>query len=315
MRIEICGFYGFGNAGDEAILQSIMDELGNEHEYIISTSLPYNRDSWQNYGNIIGRELRLHEDMRTDFDAYILGGGGLNWGYGWRQCLSVFSHNIPSMNFAVEYNKRYYYSEKLHGLYSEFLKNFDAITVRDTGSYNLLMEINSNMNLELAFDPAINLREEPFECPKNKIVVCPRYEDIVPNQPQLDWLMSELKTVSNDVLLVACGHTGLEGQDIDMQLCKYLHERLEGSEILNISAFEPRKLKYLISKSKALYSGGRYHSLVFAIAHDIPFKIAPTALAYAKIPFLLEMYQTFGKKGLIKLTNRNKELFQNLTRR
>lgn len=311
MRIEICGFYGFGNSGDEAVLQSIIEQLG-DHQYIISTSLPFNPVNWQHYSKMTGCEIRSHEDLRTDFDAYILGGGDLNWGYGWRQCLSVFANNIPSMNFAVGYNKRWYYSEKLHGLYSEFLKNFDAITVRDTGSYNLLTKINDKLNIQLAFDPAINLREEPFECPKNKIVVCPRYEDVVPNKPQLDWLMSELKTVSRDVLLVACAPNDLEGHDIDMQLCKYLHERLEGSEILDISPFEPRKLKYLISKSKMLYSGGRYHPLVFAIAHDIPFKIAPTAVSYAKIPFLQEMYQTFGKKGLINLTNRNKEMFQNL---
>lgn len=313
MRIEICGFYGFGNAGDEAILQSIMDKLG-DHEYIISTSLPYSRERWREYGKITGRELRLHEDLRTDFDAYILGGGDLNWGYGWRQCLSVFSNNIPSMNFAVGYNRKWYYSQKLHSLYYEFLKNFNAITVRDEGSYNLLKEINCNMDFQLAFDPAVNLREKPFECPENKIVVCPRYEDIVSNQPQLDWLMSKLKSVSKDVLLVACAPTGLEGQDIDMQLCKYLHERLEGSEILNISPFEPKKLKYLISKSRMLYSGGRYHPLVFAIAHDIPFLIAPTATAYPKIPFLMDMLKTFGKDGLIRLANRNNECFKNITR-
>lgn len=46
MRICICDFYGFGNIGDEAILQSIMEQLGN-HEYIISTSLPYTNENFQ----------------------------------------------------------------------------------------------------------------------------------------------------------------------------------------------------------------------------------------------------------------------------
>lgn len=310
MKIEICGFYGFGNVGDEAILQSIIDELGNEHEYVISTSLPYSRDAWQNYGKIIGREIRLHEDMRTDIDAYILGGGGLNWGYGWRQCLSIFAHNIPCMNYAVGYNRRWYYSKKLHNLYYEFLKNFNIITVRDNYSLNLIKEVNSNLNPILTFDPAINLKEEKFDCPKDKIVVCPRYEDDgLSNQPQLDWLLKELMTVSKDVILVACAPTNIEGHPVDLTLCRYLNKRLKGSEIVSISPFEPRKLKYLISQSKMVYSGGRYHPLVFAISHNIPFKISPTANSYNKNSGIVDMTKIYGRDKLFKLANENKRAF------
>lgn len=313
MRIQICGFYGFGNAGDEAILQSIMQELGN-HEYIISTSLPYSQQSFQNYSKITGKEIRLYEDMRTDFDAYILGGGELNWGYGWRQCLSVFSKNVPSMNYGVGYNKRWYYNEKFHKLYYEFLKNFNVITVRDESSLNLLREIEnleSKLNPILTFDPAILLKEEKFEnCPTNKIVVFPRYEDDnLSNQPQIDWLVNELKDVSNEVVLVACAPKNLEGMDVDLSLCKQLNEKLKGSTIINISPFEPRKLKYLISKSKIIYSGGRYHPVIFAISHNIPFKFSPTMKSYSKNQNLLEMYQKFGRDMLIFLANKNKELF------
>lgn len=307
MKIQICGFYGFGNVGDESILQSIMDELGN-NEYIISTSLQYSL--FGNYRNIVNREIRLHEDMRTDFDAYILGGGELNWGYGWRQCLAIFSKNIPCMNYAVGYNKMWYYSNKLHSLYYEFLKNFNTITVRDEHSLNLVKEVNSKLGATLTFDPSINLKEEKFDCPKNKILVFPRYEDnCVSNQPQLDWLLNELKNVSEKVALVACAPRNVEGYPIDLELCQYLKGRLKDSMIINVSPFEPRKLKYLVSQSKFIYSGGRYHPLIFAISHDIPFKVSPTVEPYPKIRYLLDMYQKFGRDGLIKLTNQNRKIF------
>lgn len=312
MKIQICGFYGFGNVGDEAILQSIMDQLGTNHEYIISTSLPYSQQAFQNYSKITGKEIRLHEDMRTDFDAYILGGGGLNWGYGWRQCLSVFSKNVPCMNYAVGYNREWYYNEKLHRLYYEFLKNFNVITVRNELSFNLIKEINTELNPILTFDPAILLKEEKFDCPTNKIIVFPRYEDNnVSNQPQLDWLANELKNVSSEVILVSCAPKSIEGIDVDMNLCKQLKDRLKDSTILEISPFEPRKVKYLVSKSKMIYSGGRYHPVVFAISHNIPFKFSST-ISDSKILSLLDMYNKYGRDGLISLANKNKELFLSL---
>lgn len=310
MRIEICGFYGFGNVGDEAILQSIMDQLGN-HEYIISTSLPYNHDTWRSYSKITGREIRLHEDMRTDFDAYILGGGELNWGYGWRQCLSIFAKDIHCMNYAVGYNRRWYYSPMLHKLYHEFLKNFNVITVRDEFSLSLIKDVSSELNPILTFDPAINLKEEKWDnCPKNKVAVFPRYEDDnISNQPQLEWLIQELKDMSEDVVLVACGPISIDNHLIDLELCQYLKDRLKGSTIVNISPFEPRKLKYLISQSKMVYSGGRYHPIVFAISHNIPFKFSPTANSYPKNQSIIDMHQKFGRDGLMKLANKNKETF------
>ena len=310
MRIQICGFYGFGNVGDEAILQSIMDQLGN-HEYIISTSLPYSQQSFQNYSKITGKEIRLYEDMRTDFDAYILGGGDLNWGYGWRQCLSIFSKNVPSMNYAVGYNKRWYYNEKFHKLYYEFIKNFNVITVRDEPSLNLIKEISSELNPILTFDPSILLREEKFdECPTNKIVVFPRYGDgSISDEQQIEWLVNELKDVSNEVILVACAPKNDDGIDVDLNLCKRLKDKLIGSVIMDISPFEPRKLKYLISQSKIVYSGGRYHPVIFAMSHDIPFKFSPISELYSKNRHVLYMYQKFGRDMLIALANRNKELF------
>lgn len=312
MRVEICGFYGFGNAGDEAILQSIIDNIGRQHEYIISTSLPYNH--WKSYTSASGMnyEIRSHDDLRTDIDVYILGGGELNWGYGWRQCLSMFANDkVRCMNYGVGYNRKWYYSNRLHKLYYEFLKNFNAITVRDEVSFGLLQEIGLD-NVTLAFDPTITLKDEKFDnCPIGKIAVFPRYEDagIDSNAMQIEWLVSKLKNVARDVVLVACGPKNIEGYPVDMVLCEKLYRRLNGSHIIEISPFEPRKMKYLISQCKMIYSGGRYHPIVFAISHNVHFKLSPAANSYPKNQSILDMFQKFGRDGLMKLANKNNETF------
>lgn len=101
----------------------------------------------------------------------------------------------------------------------------------------------------------------------------------------------------------------MDGHHIDLELCQYLKDRLKGSTIVDISPFEPRKLKYLISQCKMVYSGGRYHPIVFAIAHNIPFKFSPTANSYTKNQYILYMYQKFGRDGLIKLAGKSREIF------
>jgi polysaccharide pyruvyl transferase WcaK-like protein len=328
MRICIAGFYGWGNIGDEAILQSIINELGRNHEYIVCTSLPYNY--WEGYKSQIGIkcEIRLYEDLRTDFDAFVLGGGDLNFGYGWRQCLSVFANklekNIKCMNYAVGYNKRWYYSPRLHKLYYEFLKNFDRITVRDEGSFGLLKDIGlNNHNVITTFDPAILLDDKKGEfdsCPICKTIVFPRYEDygMGSNDEQIEWLVNELRDIcleNKDVILVACSPRNIEGVNVDIALCIEIQKRLKGSQIIEISPFEPEKLKYLIGQSSMVYSGGRYHPIVFAISKGIPFKMYPGGLLYAKNASLIDMYMKYGKDGLIELAKKNKEIFFDMLKR
>jgi polysaccharide pyruvyl transferase WcaK-like protein len=332
MRIEIMGFYGYGNAGDEAILQSIMDELGDEHEYVISTPLPHTL--FERYWNVLQNgaitrnknvvEIRVYEDYRWDCDAYILGGGGLNWGLGWRQCLSMFAHDIKCMNYAVDYNRKVYYSEKLYKLYFEFLKHFKKITVRDMHSANLLKEVGSvgdidgELDIVTTFDPGVLLIEEKFDCPEGKVVVFPRYEDNYAggnNQIQLDWLIRDMLENSirpRDIIFVPCAPRNADGVPIDLELCQYLHKRIEGSILMEISPFEPRKMKYLIGKSKLIYSGGRYHPVVWAIGCGVPFKMAPSGFAYTKNMSVMDMFRSYGRDGLIKLAKLNKKIFDDM---
>ena len=314
MRILIANFCGWANLGDEGILQAIMDELG-ENEYSVATTLPFNLLSnyHRRFPNL--RDVRQIDDIRTDFDAYLLGGGKLGWGYGWRQALAVFSANLPSMNYGVAYEKDpLLYQPKLNKLYAEFLRQFNAVTVRDQESFNIMKELVVKSTQTMC--PAINLKEEKCSCPENMIVVCPRYEDSDQfgnsgdNKPQVDWIVNRLKGQEEEVLLIPFAPKNMEGVPVDLALCREIASKLKGATILPTDGYNPRQVKYAISKSKLVISGGRYHALVWAIAHNKPYEVCPSALAnYPRMQSIMKMHQIYGDK-LKEMEKENVKIFK-----
>lgn len=310
-RICITAFLGWANIGDEGILQAIMDSLG-DNEYIICTSLPHTMfaDYKAKLPTYVA-DIRQIYDIRTDYDAFILGGGGLGWGFGWRQALNAFANNKPSMNYAVSYRFDELWDSRMNPLYQEFLSSFSAITVRDHLSKEYLdyLEIDG----KLTACPSINLKEEKFECPSNMIAVCPRYEDYpIENAPQIEWLVERLKDVSDEVLLIPFAPYNAENMPVDVALCVELRRRLKHSRILDVDGFSPRKVKYAISKSKLVVTGGRYHALVWASAHNVPFEICPTSWHYTKVGEFEKMHNKFGGERLKEMEKDNVKIFKRM---
>ena len=316
LRILIAGFTGFGNIGDEGILQAIMDELG-DNEYSVATTLPFTMLANYHRRLPILRDARQIYDTRTDFDVYLLGGGKLNWGYGWRQALAVFSAGKPSMNYGVAYGKHpSLYHPKLNKLYHEFLKQFNAVTVRDQDSFEIMEELDVKSTLTMC--PAINLKETKYSCPENMIAVCPRYEDSDQygnpgdNKPQIDWIVNRLEGLGEEVLLIPFAPKNMEGIPVDLALCREISSRLKGAQILPTDGFNPRQVKYAISRSKLVISGGRYHALVWAIAHKKPYEVCPSAMAnYPRIQSIIRTHQIYGDK-LKEMEKENVKIFKKI---
>lgn len=311
LRVMITGFYGWGNAGDEGILQAIMDELG-DNEYLVSTTLPFTMlDEYRR--RIVVAEVRNVNDRRIDYDVYLLGGGGLGWGFGWGQALSAFSARKPCMNYAVGYGK---YETNLARLYRAFLEQFNAVTVRDEDSQLVLRAIDVHATLTMC--PSINLKEEKFDCPKGVIAVCPRYEDSDAfgnpgdNTPQIDWIVSRLKDVADEVLLIPFSARDVEGNLRDLGVCREIAHRLKGATILPVDGYSPRKIKYAISQSKLVLSGGRYHALVWAAAHKIPYELSPTT-KLSKAQHFIAVHKKYGDQ-LKKMEKKNVEIFKRVAR-
>ena len=306
-RICITAFLGWGSSGDEGILLSIMDSLGNDNEYVVCTNLPWVFAEEYRKRVPSVQEVRNVYDVRDDYDVFLLGGGALSWGFGWRQALTAFASNKPSMNYGVGYDTHQIFHPKMKNLYREFLSQFNAITVRDEHSQQVAEEIE--VETALTGCPSINLKEEKFDCPKNMVAVCPRYEDYGSNEPQLKWITSQLRD-EDEVLLIPFAPYNREAVPVDLDLCREIHRRIKHSQILEIDGYSPRKVKYAISQSKKVISGGRYHALVWAAAHNVPFEAYPTASTnYPKVKAFQEMHRKYGSGKLKEMEKENKRIF------
>lgn len=311
MRIVITGFFGWGNSGDEGILQAMIDSFGMENEIIVSTSLPYTMLEDYRYRLGYAAEVRHLYDTRVDFDIWLLGGGGLNFGYGWQQALSAIANEKPCMTYGIGFRTDFY-KTKLKSLMYEFLKHFKAITVRDESTFQLMENVGLNPILTMC--PAINLKEQKTECPENMVAVCPRYEDSDKlgkpgnNKPQIEWIVKRLEELGEEAILIPFAAKDREGNLRDLELCREIAKRIKGSRIFMNSGFEPKKIKYAISKSKHVISGGRYHALVWAAAHQISYEIAPTA-PEGKLQAFVNLHKKYGNK-LLEMEKANLQMFR-----
>jgi polysaccharide pyruvyl transferase WcaK-like protein len=313
---NICGFYGYGNLGDEGILYAIMDtirSIDKSPAFMISTTL--NSELRDKYHQSIQKEfpevlaIRDTYDTRNDYDVFILGGGNLNWGYGWRLALSAFASGKKTMNYGVGYTPHIgapLYHKKLNNLYRDFLNQFDVVTVRDDYSYRLLREMGAKPYLTMC--PAFNLLLYPDPTTeKYGVVVCPRFEDSdevgkpVSNKPQIDWIVERLKQYHDKV-------TFLPMAENDLQLCKEIKYEIPNPSVI-IRPETPRKAKKIISRSSLVISGGRYHAVLWSIAHNIPHELAPTN-RYDKTTLL--MINTSNPEHLYKRELVNKTLLEDL---
>lgn len=315
-KICVTGFYGWGNAGDEGVLQAVFDGLGWENEYVVCTSLPFTLMDEYRFKlpfMLVDEVRQIYDVARMDYDIFLLGGGGLRWGFGWQQALAAFSADKPCMVYGLGV-KQGLYRPKLKMLFGEFLRQFDAVTVRDEGSEQLLAEIGVDATLTMC--PAINLKEEKFRgCPENMIAVCPRFQDDGANEPQITWLVNRLKGLRDEVLLIPFARQDQQETPIDLAVCQEIDRRLGGCQILNIDGYSPRRIKYAISRSKLVISGGRYHALVWAVAHDIPFEVYPTAIETStKIKNFIEMVKKYGSGNLKTMEKQNVEIFKSIMR-
>lgn len=322
MRVGIVGQFGHANVGDEGILQAIMDSLGAEHEFVVATNLPFNMTDEYTRRVPNASDIRTLEDSRTDLDACIYGGGKVDWGFGWDYFIRVFAEDIPTMAYgiAVRTDQTLKHS-RLYSLYGEFFRRFDVVTVRDIASEELLKPLHFSLNPQLTGCPAINLKEEKTLCPQGAVAVCPRYGDYnekgeVDNNPQVDWIVKRLADVPrNEIMLIPFHPQDLEGHHRDMELCITINKRLGGGcYTFPCDGYNARKVKYAISRSKLVISGGRYHAIVWAMAHGIPCEITPTVgePARSKLEGIKRMLEIYGRPALLEMEKENKRCFEGI---
>lgn len=177
MRILIHGFYGAGNAGDDGILHSIIEQLNNLKQNLEIVVTVRSKTLKAYYGEhnvhfILGSDLDGVYKEVSRSDLIIIGGGGLFQDYSGFNPVNLFNGGKGSINyysvpllFAKMLGKKTMFYAIGVGPFSTheaasastwLIELADIVTVRDTQSVQLLKKYDSDKAI-LSADPAVNL--------------------------------------------------------------------------------------------------------------------------------------------------------------
>ena len=175
--ILIAGYYGFGNAGDEAILSAISAELRARHanlDFVVVSANPSETAATFNVRSIGWKDVDALHNAARESDLIILGGGGLFQDYWGVPKGIALTHSHWGISFssaigmlAVLYQKPFMiYSVGVGPLLSEEGRRvtrwtFDLATfttVRDRESRDLLVSLGvPEEKIHITPDPALTL--------------------------------------------------------------------------------------------------------------------------------------------------------------
>lgn len=276
----ICGYYGQGNAGDEALLVSILTKLPSEFKPIVLSANPL--ETSQNYGVESHSRLAIFRQIiqSKKTDLFIWGGGSLI-----QDVTSIKSplFYLGLMKLAqLKGLKTLAYAQGIGPINSNLIKQLtkqvlskcNGISVRDQASAKLLdlwglkyiiapdpvWSLPSKINLNLSLLPqpriAVNLRE-------HSLLTSEKIEILIQALINLQAL------TQTNILLIP-----FQAKK-DLPICEQIKVKL-GDKAQIIQLKDPQELKGLFSQVKMLI-GMRLHSLImsageqcscFAISYD-----------------------------------------------
>ncbi len=267
-KIAICGYYGHGNLGDEAILSVILKSV---KKHSPSADI-----------RVIGSKnpLKITRAL-ISADLFIFGGGSLLQNSTSDGSLFYYLMVIAVANLTCKrkimlsngigpikdgiISRRF-----LLNTVAKSLKKFDFVSVRDTFSQNLLSEILPERDIHLLPDPAVsfidNINCELFKLPRNEyIIYIPCAGGLKRGKISTESLINSLNTVQRSlkkpILVVVLN------KNEDLSISKEVALGLPSAKI--VCPTTPDELISVLMHSKFVISQ-RYHGTLFAILCQLP---------------------------------------------
>lgn len=267
-KVVVRGFYGNGNMGDEALLQSIMAHLGDEFAYkfaINTLDKPgvLTREPYISYPCI--NSLNRGEVMKDDVCGFFLGGGGLGLGFGYNQLICARRAGKAIIHSGVHIHDDFFSvgDPLMIEASSAFLKLAHMTTVRDRLSLDVMQRYG--VPGEWMPDWAFGLDAEPWDAPVPDDYIVVTFRSRPPNDVEL--ITPWLKGVQEFAQSMGLPIVALPYDKGDARLTEKLGY---GDSMLADLYFDPAKAKHVISRAKAVISFGRFHPIVFALSENVP---------------------------------------------
>ncbi|MEG1311604.1 MAG: polysaccharide pyruvyl transferase CsaB [Romboutsia sp.] len=329
MRVLISGYYGFNNAGDEAILKSIIIALRevdpNIGIVVLSNDIEHTKKTYDvdaiNRWNI----AKIYRELRKS-DGLISGGGSLLQDVTSYRPVLYYTTVIRLAKLA---NKpTFIYAQGVGPINTNFSKKIinkvlnkvENITLRDEESLNLLKEIGINKPMSIVPDPVMGLSindENKIKQDKEMVIISVRDWDkgdesfLLKIASVCDNLIQEKKEV---VFLPMHGEYDYKTSKKVVNIMK------ENADVIKHDLSIEDKILY-IKKSK-LMIGMRLHALIFASTVNTPMigisydpKI-DSFLKLVKQPCIGSVNENWDEEDLLKLSleilNDNKKIKEDL---
>lgn len=297
MKALLCGYYGQGNAGDEALLVSLLQMLPPEVKPIVLSGNPVQTRKLYDVASCPRKSSFAVWEALKQSDCFIWGGGSLmqdatSWAspiyYGGLMALAqqqglktiAWAQGIGPLNRSFT-----------QWLTRNVLVGCNAISVRDEASAQLVREWQ--IEPVVAPDPVWALASKPvasdlIKSDAPKVAVNLRsHPDLTPQR--LELLIQALKSFQEqtDTFIVLVPFQAAK----DLAIAEQIHKTLPATSQI-ISLQDPRELKGLFQQVSMMI-GMRLHSLIMAASENS----ACFALSYdPKVCQLMREYQLPGWK-------------------
>lgn len=276
MKVLCIGFFGHGNAGDEAIARCLDRYLHQPFENVemgFSTEMSYGEAERINESNAFYMErpiISVYDLERIQSpDVVIVGGGDLSAIYGLQQVLKAKESGRASIVARIGTSAKDDFlkgGEKAVNLVKASLESFDHISVRDRASFDVLgaMGVKSHLGADLAIDMEA---DRSYQLPKRPYAILVvrevRREDserqIHVAKSVYDAMNREFESV---IILPFCA--------ADEAFSEHFAKLCKDSVLLKGVWSDPAKLQWVISNAQYVVSAGRLHPLVFAVGARRP---------------------------------------------
>ncbi len=288
-KILISGYYGFNNAGDEAILASIIGSLRERQPNIDITVLSNNPDDTREQYDINAISRKKFSDVwraMKSSDMLISGGGGLFQDVTSSRSILYYLGLIKMAKLlkkkvVVLANGIGPVRKKFNRYLTKSIVNkVDLITVRDEVSRNVLKRMGVTQKIYLTADPALLLKDtDESKIRKEKLdsmldfkeegrtligVSVRNWKDFESFSEKIVYFLDYvLENHDVDLLFIPMHYK------TDLEPSKTIIGKLKGRAYLVEEELNHHELRYLIGKMDMVI-GMRLHSLVFASEKGIP---------------------------------------------
>lgn len=270
--ILLCGFWGRGNCGDEAMLQCqyeffvnngfevgiIIDKIGARDKFW--DWYPYNKARYLISSHNLSQIMALNDG--GELAGIHIGGGGLDFGFRSDFILNARGFGKPAFLTGVELNEE---------IESQFFKSYlDLFSFRADRYFDqkIREEFVSKkkpmgvLNMDLGSDWAFDLMTDDYNAigffEDRVLLVVREYDHSLVSQKYLDFLKLNIETIK----LAGLKPYFLPFAPEDTLFLEHfeLNKLAPVIELWN----NPRRIQQYIASSKALLSYGRFHPVIFS---------------------------------------------------